>query len=172
MKSNRQSQLVSMCIKEKMSRFCRKKLKEIIGKADCAYQKLFKGVDMWTPMDISAKTVQTTSGHAVVVTNKLERQQLKEQFGKRKEIKLIETQPVSKVYNIVSRVDAGKPVRCGQGKMQEHMSSDVIWQCSRYKSIFQYRETFYPNCHSENKKTSHDPVWIDEIDESDATTND
>ena len=148
------------------------KLKEIIGKADKANRKLFEGIDMRMPMDISAKTVQTTSGHAVVVTDKLERQALKEQFGKRKDIKLIETQPVSKAYNIVSRDDAGKPVRRGYWKKQEHMSGEITWQCSRCKSVFQYRETFCPKCHSENKKTSYDPKWIDEIEEIDAMMND
>lgn len=148
------------------------KLKEIVGKADRANRKLFEGIDMRMPMDISIKTVQTTSGHAVVVTDKLERQALKEQFGKRKDIKLIETQPVSKAYSIVSRDDGGKPIRRGYWKKQEYLSGEITWQCSRCKSVFQYRETFCPKCHSENKKTSYDPKWIDEIEEFDAMIND
>ena len=146
------------------------KLKEIVGKADRANRKLFEGIDM--PMDISIKTVQTTSGHAVVVTDKLERQALKEQFGKRKDIKLIETQPVSKAYSIVSRDDGGKPIRGGYWKKQEYLSGEITWQCSRCKSVFQYRETFCSKCHSENKKPSYDPKWIDEIEEFDAMIND
>ena len=124
------------------------------------------------PMDISVKTVQTTNGHAVVVTDKLERQRMKEQLGKRKDIKLIETQPVSKAYSIISRDDAGKPVRRGYWKVQEHLNGEVTWQCSRCKSIFSCREAFCPKCHSENKKTSHDPVWVDEIEAFDAMMND
>ena len=148
------------------------KLKEIIGKADKANRKLFDGVDMRIPMDISVKTVQTTNGHAVVVTDRLERQALKKQFRKREDIKLIETQPVSKAYSIVSRDDAGKPVRRGYWNNQEHMSGEITWQCSRCKSVFQHRETFCPKCHSENKKTSYDPAWVDEIEEFDAMIND
>lgn len=148
------------------------KLKEIVGKADRANRKLFEGIDMRMPMDISIKTVQTTSGHAVVVTDKLERQAPKEQFGKRKDIKLIETQPVSKAYSIVSRDDGGKPIRGGYWKKQEYLSGEITWQCSRCKSVFQYRETFCSKCHSENKKTSYDPKWIDEIEEFDAMIND
>lgn len=148
------------------------KLKEIIGKADRANRKLFDGVDMRMPMDISVKTVQTTNGHAVVVTDKLERQRMKEQLGKRKDIKLIETHPVSKAYSIISRDDAGKPVRRGYWKVQEHLNGEVTWQCSRCKSVFSCREVFCPKCHSENKKTSHDPVWVDEIEAFDAMMND
>ena len=148
------------------------KLKEIIGKADRANRKLFDGVDMRMPMDISVKTVQTTNGHAVVVTDKLERQAMKEQFGKRKDIKLIETQPVSKAYSIVSRDDTGKPVRRGYWKKQEHMSGEITWQCSRCKSVFQHREAFCPKCHSENKKTSYDPAWVDEMEAYDALFDD
>ncbi len=148
------------------------KLKEIIGKADRANRKLFDGVDMRMPMDISVKTVQTTNGHAVVVTDKLERQRMKEQLGKRKDIKLIETQPVSKAYSVISRDDAGKPVRRGYWKVQEHLNGEVTWQCSRCKSTFSCREAFCPKCHSENKKTSHDPVWVDEIEAFDAMMND
>ena len=148
------------------------KLKEIIGKADRANRKLFDGVDMRMPMDISVKTVQTTNGHAVVVTDKLERQRMKEQLGKRKDIKLIETHPVSKAYSIISRDDAGKPVRRGYWKVQEHLNGEVTWQCSRCKSVFSYREAFCPQCYSENKKTSHDPVWVDEIEAFDAMMND
>ena len=139
------------------------KLKEIVGKADRANRKLFEGIDMRMPMDISIKTVQTTSGHAVVVTDKLERRALKEQFGKRKDIK---------AYSIVSRDDGGKPIRRGYWKKQEYLSGEITWQCSRCKSVFQYRETFCPKCHSENKKTSYDPKWIDEIEEFDAMIND
>lgn len=148
------------------------RLKEIIGKADRANRKLFDGVDMRMPMDISVKTVQTTNGHAVVVTDKLERQALKEKYGKRKDIKLIETQPVSKAYSIISRDDDGKPVRRGYWKMQEHINGEITWQCSRCKSIFAYREAFCPKCHSENKKTSHDPVWVDEMEAFDAFMDD
>lgn len=148
------------------------KLKEIIGKADRANRKLFDGVDMRMPMNISVKTVQTTNGHAVVVTDNLERQRMKEQLGKRKDIKLIETQPVSKAYSIVSRDDTGKPVRRGYWKVQEHLNGEVTWQCSRCKSVFSYREAFCPQCYSENKKTSHDPVWVDEIEAFDAMMND
>jgi len=148
------------------------KLKEIIGKADKANRKLFDGVDMRMPMDISIKTVQTTNGHAVVVTDKLERQGLKEKFGKRKDIKLIETQPVFKAYSVVSRDDAGKPVRRGYWKKQEHMSGEITWQCSRCKTIFQYREAFCPKCHSENKKASYDPAWVDELEAYDALLDD
>ncbi len=161
-----------MVYKEKDVPIPPEKIKEIIGKADRANRKLFDGVDMRTPLDISVKTVQTTSGHAVVVTDKLERQALKEKYGKRKDIKLIETQPVSNAYGIVSRDDEGKPIRRGYWMMQEHLSGAVTWQCSRCKSIFQYREAFCPKCHSENKKTSHDPVWVDEIEAFDAMMND
>ena len=73
-------------------------------------------------------SVQTTNGHAVVVTDKLERQRMKEQLGKRKDIKLIETHPVSKAYSIISRDDAGKPVRRGYWKLQEHLNREVTWQ--------------------------------------------
>ena len=147
-------------------------LKEIIGKADRANRKLFKGVDMRTPMDISVKTVRTTNGHAVVVTDDPERKRLRDQFGKRKDIRLIETHPASKAYRIISRDDAGKPVRRGYWKMQEHISGDVTWQCSRCKGIFPYREAFCPKCHCENKRTSHDPVWIDEMESYDALFHD
>ena len=147
-------------------------IKEIVGKADRVNRKLFQGVDMRVPMDISVKTVLTTNGHAVVVTDNPERQRLREQFGKRKDIRLIETHPVSKAYSIVSRDDAGKPVRRGYWKMQEHLSGDVTWQCSRCMSIFQNREAFCPKCHSENRKTSHDPVWVDEMEGFDAFMND
>lgn len=148
------------------------RLKKIIGKADRANRKLFDGVDMRMPMDISLKTVQTTNGHAVVVTDKPERQALKEKYGKRKDIKLIETQPVSKAYRIVSRDDAGKSVRRGYWKMQEHVNGGITWQCSRCKAVFQHRETFCPKCHSENKKTSYDPVWVDEMEGFNAMMND
>lgn len=37
-------------------------LKEIIGKADRENRKLFKGIDMRMPLDISVKTVRTTNG--------------------------------------------------------------------------------------------------------------
>ena len=147
------------------------KLKEIIGKADRANQKLFEGIDMRMPMDISVKTVRTTNGHAVVVTDEAERIQMKDQFKKRKDIRIIETHPVSEAYSIVSRDDAGKPVRRGYWKMQEHINGEVTWQCSRCKTVFYNREAFCPKCHSENKKTSHDPVWIDEIEEFDAMMN-
>lgn len=147
-------------------------IKEVIGKADRATQKLFKGIDMRTPMDISVKTVQTTNGHAVVVTDKIERMRLKDEFGKRKDIKLVESQPVSKAYSIVSRDDIGKPVRRGYWKRQEHIDGIVTWQCSRCKTVSQYREAFCPKCHSENKRTSHDPVWVDELEAYDALMDD
>ena len=148
------------------------KTKMIIGRADRKTRKLFDGVDMRMPMDISIKSVQTTNGHAVVVTDREERRRLKEQLVKRKDIKLIETQPVSKAYSIVSRDDAGKPVRRGYWKVQEHINGDVTWQCSRCKSVFQHREAFCPKCHSENRKTSHDPVWVDEMEGFDAIFDD
>lgn len=148
------------------------KLKEIIGRVDRANQKLFKEVDMRMPMDISVKTVRTTNGYAVVVTDVSERKQLKEQFKKRKDIKLVETHPVSKAYSIVSRDDAGKPVQRGYWKMQEHINGVVTWQCSRCKATFYHGEAFCPKCYSENKKASHDPVWVDEIEEFDAMMND
>lgn len=138
-------------------------LKEIIGKADRANRKLFDGIDMRMPLDISVKNVRTTNGSARVVTDKAERQSLREKYGKRKDIKLIETDPVSKAYSILSRDDVGKPVRRGYWKMQEHLNGEVTYQCSRCKTVFQYREAFSPKCFSENKKVSHDPVWVDEM---------
>jgi len=144
------------------------KIKEITGRADRAGQKLFKGVDMRTQMDISVKTVQTTNGYAVVVTDGAERKQVREQLKKHKDIRIVETQPVSKAYSIVSRDDAGKPVRRGYWKIQEHIDGSVTWKCSRCKAVFYNRETFCPKCHSENKKVSHDPAWIDEIEGFDA----
>lgn len=147
-------------------------LKEVIGRADRATQKLFKGVDMRIPMDISVKTVQTTNGHAVVVTDENERRLLRDQFKKQKDIKLVESHPVSKAYSIVSRDDTGKPVRRGYWKKQERIDGSFTWQCSRCKTVFQHREAFCPKCHSENKKTSYDPVWIDELEAYDALMND
>ena len=139
------------------------RLKEIIGKADRENKKLFKGMDMRMTFDISVKTVRTTNGHATVVTDEEDRRQLKEQFGKRNDLKLIETHPVSKAYSIVSRDDAGKPVRRGYWKKQEHVFGEITWQCSRCKAVFSHREAFCPKCHSENRKTSYDPVWVDEM---------
>lgn len=138
-------------------------IKEIICKADRANRKLFDGIDMRMSLDISVKNVRTTNGNARVVTDKVERQSLREKYGKRKDIKLIETEPVSKAYEILSRDDAGKPTRRGYWKMQEHLNGDVTYQCSRCKTVFQYREAFCPKCFSENKKVSHDPVWVDEM---------
>jgi hypothetical protein len=147
-------------------------LKGIIGKADRANRKLFKGVDMRMPLDISVKTVKTTNGQATVVTDKAERKMLQERFRKRNDIKLIETQPASKAYQVVSRDDAGKPVRRGYWKVQEHLSSDATFQCSRCKGVFQTREAFCPKCHSENKKLSHDSIWVDEMEMMDAIFDD
>ncbi len=148
------------------------KLKEIIGRTDRATQKLFKGIDMRMQMDISVMTVQTTNGHAVVVTDENERKLLREQFKKRKDIHLVETHPVSKAYSIISRDDAGKPDRRGYWKKQERIDGTFTWQCSRCKTVFANREAFCPKCHSENKKASYDPVWIDEIEAFDALMND
>lgn len=106
------------------------------------------------------------------MTAEAERKQLKEQFKKRKDIKIVETHPVSKAYSVVSRDDAGKPVRRGYWKMQEHINGEITWQCSRCKATFYHRKAFCPKCHSENKKASHDPVWVDEIEEFDALMND
>ena len=139
------------------------RLKEIIGKADREHRKLFKGIDMRASLDISVKTVRTTNGHATVVTDAEERRQLKEKYKKRSDLKLIETEPVSKAYTVLSRDDSGKPVRRGYWKRQEHVFGEITWQCSRCKAVFSNREAFCPKCHSENKKVSHDPVWVDEM---------
>ena len=139
------------------------KTKMIIGRADRQARQLFDGMDTRMPMDISVKSVRTTSGHAVVVTDKAERERLKAQLGKRQDIKLIETQPVSKAYSVVSRDDAGKAVRRGYWTVQEHIDGSVTWQCSGCKSVVAHRETFCPTCHSENRKISHDPVWMEEL---------
>ena len=147
-------------------------IKEIIGKADRANRKLFAGIDMRMPLDISVKNVRTTNGYARVVTDKAERQQLRAKYGNRKDMKLIETEPVSKAYAILSRDDDGKPVRRGYWKMQEHLDGNVTYQCSRCKTIFANREAFCPKCFSENKKVSHDPVWVDEMEAFDAIFDD
>ena len=121
------------------------RVKEIIGKADRKNRKLFKDMDMRMPFDISVKTVRTTNGHATVVTDEEDRRQLREQFGKRNDLKLIETHPVSKAYSIVSRDDAGKPVRREYWKKQEHVFGEITWQCSRCKAVFSHREAFCPS---------------------------
>ena len=149
--------------KEKDVPISPEQLKEIIGKADRENRKLFKGIDMRMPLDISVKTMQTTNGHATVVTDKEDRQRLREQYSKQKNLKLIETQPVSKAYSVISRDDAGKPVRRGYWKRQEHAFGEITWQCSRCKAVFSHREAFCPKCHSENKKVSYDSVWVDEM---------
>jgi Zn finger protein HypA/HybF involved in hydrogenase expression len=66
----------------------------------------------------------------------------------------------------------GKPVKRGYWKVQEHLSGDATFQCSRCKGVFQNREAFCPKCHSENKKVSYDPVWVDEIEMMDAIFDD
>jgi hypothetical protein len=103
------------------------RVKEIIGKADRANRKLFNGVDMRIPLDISVKTVKTTNGKATVVTDGSERQMLRERFRKRKNIKLIETHPTSKAYQFVSCDDVGKSVRRGCWKVREYLSGDTTF---------------------------------------------
>ena len=43
---------------------------------------------------------------------------------------------------------------------------------TRCKTVFQYRDAFCPKCHSENKRTSYEPIWVDEIEEFDEIIND
>ncbi len=77
----------------------------IIGRADRETSRLFEGVDMRMPMDISIKSVGTANGYVIVVTDQEERESMKAQLGNREDTKLIETQPVSKAYSIISRKD-------------------------------------------------------------------
>ncbi len=138
--------------------------KEIIGKADRKTRKLFKGMDFRMSLDISVKTVETTSGHAVVVTDNRERNMLRLKYGTSGKVRLVESEPVSKAYEVLSRDDQGKRNRKGYWKEQEHLFGEITYQCSRCKSVFSDREAFCPKCHSENRKVSHDPVWIDEME--------
>ena len=79
------------------------KTKMIVGRANPQTQKLFDGVDMRIPMDISIKSVGTPNGNVIVVTDQEERARMREQLGNQDDIKIIETHPVSQAYLIVSR---------------------------------------------------------------------
>ena len=138
-------------------------IKNVIGRAGLKYRRLFRGVDMRVPFDISVKKVKTSSGHATVVTDKDERKRLKERYKDRSDIKMIETQPVSNAYKVISREGSRLFDLTGYWKKQAHMSGSVTYRCSRCGAGFAGREAFCPKCHSENKKIKYDPVWVDEL---------
>lgn len=138
--------------------------KEIIGKADRANRKLFKGIDMRMSLDISTKSVPTTSGHATVVTDKAERQMVRQKLSGNKSIKIVESQPVSKAGKIVSRDDKGKRNKIGHWTKQEHLFGEITYECSECGSCYSKPEVFCPHCHAEMRKTKYDPVWVEEME--------
>ena len=85
------------------------KTKMIIGRADRETSKAFADIDMRVPMDISIKSVGTANSVVLVVTDQEERDHMKAQFGNQDNIKLIETQPVSKANRVISREELKNP---------------------------------------------------------------
>jgi hypothetical protein len=62
--------------------------------------------------------------------------------------------------------------KIGYWIVQEHLFGDTTYQCSYCKSVFKSHSAVCPKCHSNNRKLSHDPVWVDEIAMMDALFDD
>ena len=140
------------------------KTKIIIGKADRANRKLFKGVDMRMPLDISVKNVQIPGGFARVVTGKAERQEVRNRYRNRADIKLIETYPVSQGGKILERDNGGARIKTADWVKEEHLWGEVSYRCLSCNGVFRRPEAFCPNCRAEVRKIKNDPVWVDEME--------
>ena len=113
---------------------------------------------MRMPLDISTKSVPTTSGHATVVTDKVERQMVCQKLSGNNGIEIVESQPISKAGKIVSRDDKGKRNKIGHWTKKEHLFEEVVYECSEYRSCYSKPESFCPYCHAEKRKTKYNPV--------------
>lgn len=150
--------------KEKDVPYPLEKTKEIIGKADRANRKLFKGIDMRMPLDISVKSVQILDGYARVVTDKAERWEMRERYLRRPDIKIIETYPASQGGKVLSRDNGGKRIETTDWMKEEHLWGDVTYRCLSCNGVFRRPEAFCPNCRAEVKRIKNDPVWVDEME--------
>ncbi len=67
-------------------------ISEVIGKADWRERRLFKGIDMRMPIDVSQRAQKTEHGIKQVITTEKERVQLRKKYGNDPRFKVVETQ--------------------------------------------------------------------------------
>ena len=139
------------------------KTKMILGRADRKTKKLFKGIDMRMPVDISVTTMKTYSGTAQVVTDKHTRDLWKRELAKHPELKKVETQPVRNAGKILSRDDKGKKNRIAFWYREDHIMADDTYRCSHCNSIYSHKTPFCPHCHYEMKKEKYNPTIVEEF---------
>ncbi len=138
--------------------------KPILGRVDRKASRGFRGIDMRMPYDISVKTVRIPGGFATVVTDKAERKAARQYCRGRKDLRLIETHPVSQAGRIVSRDNNGKRIKKTKWIKEEHLWKGVTYRCLSCGAVFRNPTPFCPACGAEAKGIKGDPVWVEEME--------